>query len=87
MSDDQTKMYCPECQWHGLWHERLTGKHPFYADLDIYGCPKCKAIETLRHGCVVAGCREGAVEHTTWSDPSGAISRYCWIHAPWGPAI
>lgn len=51
------KVICEQCGWHGTTDQLLVGSSPF-EDATVYGCPKCKAIDSTKTGCDEPGCME-----------------------------
>lgn len=60
------KVKCDEshCDWTGRQNMILCGPHPFDPDDTVYGCPKCKEINTLIYVCDEPGC---------WADISSGM--------------
>jgi len=56
------KALCTErrCHWRGVMSEVLEAPNPFCKDETIYGCPSCKAIDTVVVGCDEPNCKEVA---------------------------
>lgn len=54
------KVKCSEsyCHWHGFDDELLRGENPFDKDEFIFGCPKCKGINTDLAACEIENCWE-----------------------------
>lgn len=52
------KWKCSEwrCGWHGDDEEILSAPDPFTTDGLIYGCPKCRTVESLVIVCDEPGC-------------------------------
>jgi hypothetical protein len=44
------------CDWHGTSDEVLRAKNPFDTEEEIWGCPKCKSIDSLYLACDEPGC-------------------------------
>lgn len=72
------KIVC-ECGWCGSPDDVLIAKHPFMPDGTVYGCPKCKEIETFAAACDEPDCWKKVTCGT--STPSGYRST-CSKHRP-----
>jgi hypothetical protein len=48
---------CSECRWHGGKVEMLTARHPFDDEDLVYGCPRCKSVDSLSVACDEPGCK------------------------------
>ena len=53
------KVKCDECGWHGLENQVLVARSPFDDGDNIYGCPKCLDVNSMRPVCDEPDC---------WSD-------------------
>ena len=53
-----TKLICTifRCNWHGTSDEALTAISPFDEDDEIWACPKCKTVDSLRLSCDEPEC-------------------------------
>lgn len=45
------KCACEQCDWRGYLRDLLHAKNPFDHEDDIIGCPKCKAVDSVRTVC------------------------------------
>ena len=52
------KTECRECHWTGTTDLLLVGISPFDAGETVYGCPKCKAIDSDMQICDEPGCKK-----------------------------
>lgn len=52
------KTICQErrCGWQGMISEVLCDANPFDRTDNIYGCPKCKAVQEFCMACDEPGC-------------------------------
>ena len=70
---------CKTCGVISTVEGMLSAPNPFIEDDMIYGCPKCRAIESFVGACDVQECpRKGTIGTPT---PSGYM-RTCAEHAP-----
>jgi hypothetical protein len=53
-----TRQVCDgrNCNWHGTSDEVLRAPHPFDPGEEVWGCPKCKSIDSLYLACDEPGC-------------------------------
>lgn len=75
-----TKQAC-DCKvpWRGTSDEVLRAPNPFDPADELWGCPKCKAVECLYLVCDEPGCWE----HSTCGTPTPAGYRStCGKHMP-----
>ena len=69
---------CELCGWRGKREELLSGFSPF-EEATVYGCPKCKAIDSTRAGCDEPGC----LDFGTCGTPTDGKYRWtCHRHIP-----
>ena len=54
------KVICEECGWYGLGKELLRAQNPFDSADIIYGCPKCRSVDSTAIACDEPGCWEKA---------------------------
>ena len=71
--------YGRNCNWHGTSDEVLRAPHPFEPGEEVWGCPKCKSIDSLYLACDEPGCWETASCGTP--TPAGYRST-CGKHRP-----
>jgi len=58
---NENKLICTECGHKIEKNEKpLIAPHPFIKGNEIWGCPKCKEVETLAEACSEEGCFEPA---------------------------
>lgn len=72
------RVVCKECDWMGNETDLLIGTNPF-EDYRIYGCPKCRSIDSTYITCDEPGCRNPVTCGTP--TPNGYRST-CGKHAP-----
>lgn len=56
---DTTKLVCSEwrCGWCGSSDDILKSPHPFVDGDELWFCPACKGVDTLRSGCDEPECK------------------------------
>lgn len=59
---------CGECGYILKDHELLLDKNPFNIKENIYGCPKCKSIDSDLRLCDLKGCIEKATCGTPYQN-------------------
>jgi hypothetical protein len=69
------------CGWRGYMEDVLEAPNPFDEDEKIYGCPNCKAIDTVLEGCDEPECKEIA---TCGTPADKGYRRTCGKHIPKG---
>jgi len=52
----EQKVKCNQCGWKGLNSATLKGINPFDNEEPIYGCPKCRGINSTDAACDEEGC-------------------------------
>ena len=55
-----TKQVCGmyECEWHGTSDDVLKAPNPFDEGDVLWGCPECKAVNSIYLACDEPGCWE-----------------------------
>lgn len=79
MKIENNKVKCLECGWIGIRSDLLIGKSPF-EDCEVYGCPKCKEINSAVCLCDEIGCELEVVCGTPTK--SGVYRNTCSEHQP-----
>jgi hypothetical protein len=67
------------CEWRGDESAVLKAPNPFLPEEEIWGCPECKAVNTIVAVCDEPGC--WAETSCGTPTPSG-YRRTCGKHAP-----
>jgi hypothetical protein len=80
VSRDAGRWRCQECGDICRWDEMLTAPNPFDADAGpIYGCRRCKCIDSFVGVCDEAGCSR---EASCGAPSDDGYRRTCWEHSP-----
>ena len=77
---EKDKLICSDCGHQYRESEILKAPSPFEPDENIYGCPKCKAIDKASLVCDEPRCWEPST--CGWSGNDG-YRRTCGKHARW----
>jgi hypothetical protein len=79
---DTTKIMCSErrCLWRGTEDQVLKAPSPFEPDVECWGCPDCKEINTMVGVCDEPGCWQETSCGTPTKD--GGYRRTCGKHRP-----
>jgi hypothetical protein len=53
-----TKLVCGDyrCGWHGTSDEVLKADNPFEPEYEVWGCPRCKAVDNMYNACDEPDC-------------------------------
>ncbi len=74
-----SKQKCAHCSWCGTSADVLRSTSPFDQKEELWGCPKCKSVNTLYLVCDEQGC----CEYSTIGTPTPAGYRTtCAEHCP-----
>lgn len=76
---EHNKRICRECGWRGLRGEVLEAPNPFDREYLIYGCPKCREVQTTATVCDEPGCWNE--DDAGFPTPAG-YRRTCSKHIP-----
>ena len=63
------KVLCQECGWFGHNEDVLAAENPFDKDEMVYGCPKCKSVDSVISACDAPGCWKKVT--CGWPHPDG----------------
>ena len=74
---EKDKLICSDCGHQYRESEILKAPSPFEPDENIYGCPKCKAIDKAQSVCDEPECWEPST--CGWPDDDG-YRRTCGKH-------
>lgn len=60
MTPEIDKLICRECGHHLHSSEQLVAPNPFDEELNCFGCPKCRSIDSFDTACDEPGCWDAA---------------------------
>jgi hypothetical protein len=72
------RVICQSCDWIGPVSDLLVANNPFDQHSEVYGCPKCYAIDDTVIACDEPGCDREATNG--WPSEAG-YRQTCFKHS------